>query len=330
MATGVQADKIVIATGNPAPRSLSGAPAGYYGSPWIPGALAGLHYDEERPNRDLLLIGSGLTAIDAFLALESQGYRGKIHCVSRSGKLPHPHTCYHPLPDAFIAPRDAAARELLRAIRRRVREVESQGVDWRAIIDSLRNVTNDIWCSMGVAEQRRVLRHLKTWWDIHRHRMAPEIAAKVTAARDGGKLCILAGRIQRLLEHKNGIHAEITQRTGESLTLNVERVISCTGSEEDYRRLPNPLIQSLLSTQRIAPNHIGRGLRADPYGGLIDAAGIANDWLLTLGPPRVGGLFETTAVPELRKQAEALASYLSAVIREPVEVPVELYLAAGI
>jgi len=112
--------------------------------------------------------------------------------------------------------------------------------------------------------------------------------------------------------------------------LQVDRVISCAGSEEDYSRMPNPLIQSLLRAGRIAPNAIGKGLRTDAYGALLDGDGVASDWLFTMGPPRLGGLFETTAVPELRKQAEALASYLSAVIYEPIEVPVDLYLAAGI
>ncbi len=326
----VQADKVVMATGNPAPGLLQGAPAGYYGSPWVSGALAGPFDKEHHPQQQILLIGAGLTAVDAFLALEGQGYRGRVHCVSRRGKLPHPHTFYHPLPDPYVAPPHAGARELLRAIRRSVREAESRGVDWRAVIDSLRNVTNDIWCAMEPVEQRRVLRHLKTWWDIHRHRMAPAIGARVAAAREHGQLCVHAGRVRRLLACEGGIRAEIIQRDGTPLTLDVDRAISCTGSEEDYRRLTNPLIQCLLGTERIAPNYIGKGLRTNSYGVLVDADGVTTDWLLTLGPTRVGGLFETTAVPELRKQAEALASYLSAVIYEPVEAPVELYYAAGI
>jgi uncharacterized NAD(P)/FAD-binding protein YdhS len=321
----IRVDRVVIATGNPAPRPVPNAPAGYFGSPWLPGALAGLD-----PDSSLLFIGAGLTAVDALLALESQGHRGKIHCVSRRGKLPHAHTFYRPLHDPFAAPPGAGARELLRAIRRRVREAEAHDVDWRAVVDSLRSVTNDIWVGLEIAEQRRVLRHLKTWWDIHRHRMAPEIGARVNAALFRGQLQVHAGRVQSLLEEQLGIEARIALRNGEPLTLNVARVINCTGSDEDYRRVPNPLIQSLLSTERIAPNYIGKGIRTDPHGAIIDADGVTTDWLLTLGPPRLGGLFETTAVPELRKQAEALASYLSAVIYEPVEVPVELYLAAGI
>jgi uncharacterized NAD(P)/FAD-binding protein YdhS len=321
----IAADRVVIATGNPAPRPLGNAPAAYFGSPWLPGALAHLN-----PDAAVLFIGAGLTAVDAFLALESQGHRGQIHFVSRRGKVPHTHTFYRPLHENFSAPPGAGARELLRAIRQRVRQAETHGVDWRAVIDSLRHVTNDIWCSLDIAEQRRILRHLKTWWDIHRHRMAPEIGARVAAARFRQQLVVHAGRVQSLLEQRSAVQANIVQRDGKFLMLNVARVVNCTGSDEDYRRVPNPLIQSLLTTGRIAPNYIGKGIRTDQHGAIVDADGVTADWLLTLGPPRLGGLFETTAVPELRKQAEALASYLSAVIYEPVETPVDLYLAAGI
>jgi uncharacterized NAD(P)/FAD-binding protein YdhS len=321
----LDAEKVILATGNPAPRPLGTHLAGYFGSPWQRGAFAGLD-----PDGDILLIGAGLTAVDAFLALESQRHCGKVHLVSRRGKIPHAHTFYRPLTEPFFAAGALSARQLLCAIRLRVREAAQQGVDWRAVIDSLRPVTNEIWGSLGLAEQRRVLRHLKTWWDIHRHRMAPEIGARVIAGRERGQLQVYAGRVSQLLEAPEGLQAAITLRSQEQMTLNVQRVINCTGSEEDYRRVPNPLIQSLLGTERIVANFIGKGLRTDAYGALIDADGVTADWLLTLGPPRLGGLLETTAVPELRKQAEALASYLAAVIYEPVETPVELYLAAGI
>jgi uncharacterized NAD(P)/FAD-binding protein YdhS len=193
--------------------------------------------------------------------------------------------------------------------------------------DSIRPVTNDIWCELELCEQRRVLRHLKTWWDIHRHRMAPEIGAKVAGARARGQIVVHAGRLKQLAADGR---AEISLRTQEMLTLDVQRVINCTGSDEDYRKTANPLVGALLAAGRIAPNAIGKGLRTSEHGELHDAGGATCDWLLTLGPPRLGGLFETTAVPELRRQAEALALYLSAVIYEPIEIVPELFMAAGI
>jgi uncharacterized NAD(P)/FAD-binding protein YdhS len=321
----IQAAKVILASGNPAPRPPAAPLPGYVGSPWQAGAFAGLD-----PERDVLLIGAGLTAIDAFLALESQRHRGKIHMVSRRGKIPHAHTFYRPLAEPFSVQGALGARQLLRAIRLRVREAAEQGVDWRAVIDSLRPVTNEIWCNLGLTEQRRVLRHLKTWWDIHRHRMAPEIGGRTMAARERGQLHVYAGRVHGMTETAEGLRATVALRSGGEMPLDVQRVIYCVGSELDYRRVQNPLIQSLLGTERISPNFIGRGLRTDQFGALVDADGVTADWLLTIGPPRLGGLLETIAVPELRKQAEALASYVAAVIYEPVELPVELYLAAGI
>jgi uncharacterized NAD(P)/FAD-binding protein YdhS len=310
--------KIVLACGNPPPRLLTGG----MDSPWAPGAFAELDRD-----RDILLIGSGLTAVDAFLALQAQGHRAKVHFLSRRGKLPHPHQPYRPLPESFSPSGAMGARLLLCEIRRHVREAEAQGVDWRAVIDSMRPVTNDIWRELDLREQQRVLRHLKTWWDIHRHRMAPEIGAKIAAARASGQIIVHAGRLQQF---DKGTRATISLRTNQTLTLDVQRVINCTGSNEDYAQTANPLLRSLLASGRIAPNPVGKGLRTSEHGELRDVDGATADWLFTLGPPRLGGLFETTAVPELRKQAEALALYLSSVIYEPIEIVPELFMAAGI
>ena len=197
------------------------------------------------------------------------------------------------------------------------------------MVDSLRPITNDVWRGMELAEQRRALRH-KTWWDIHRHRMAPEIGRKVAAARERGQLCVHAGRVAKLEENDGSLRARVRLRNGGDLTLNVQRTINCTGPDEDYRTNPNPFVASLRDTGRVAPNYIGKGVRTDAFGAMIDTDGVTTEWLLTLGPPRLGGLLESTAVPEVRKQAEALAGYLAARIFEPVETPVELYLAAGI
>jgi len=314
----IQGGKIVLACGNPPPRPLTGG----VDSPWVAGAFADLDRD-----RDILLIGAGLTAVDAFLALQAQGHRAKVHFLSRRGKLPHPHQPYRPLPESFSPSGAMGARRLLREIRRHVREAADQGVDWRAVIDSMRPVTNDIWRELDLREQQRILRHLKTWWDIHRHRMAPEIGAKIAAARASGQIVVHAGRLKQI---DCGIRALISLRTRQTLTLDVQRVINCTGSNEDYGQTANPLVRSLLASGRIVSNSIGKGLHTSGHGELRDVDGATCDWLLTLGPPRLGGLFETTAVPELRKQAEALALYLSAVIYEPIEIVPELFMAAGI
>ncbi len=275
-------------------------------------------------------MGAGLTAVDAFLALLSQGHTGKIHVLSRRGKLPQSHAPYRPLPNPFRVPENPTARSLLRNIRTEVKAAVGRGSDWRAVIDSLRPVTNEIWTKLSEAEQRRVFRHAKTWWDIHRHRMAPEINGKVQDALARGQLIVHAGRLRQIKAERTGLATSIATRSGERLALTIERIINCTGPDSDYRSSGDRLVRSLFNAGHASPGRIGRGLSTTDGGDLIGADGEGNDWLLTLGPPRSGDLLETIAVPELRKQAEAVANRLLSISKEPIEIMPELYMAAGI
>jgi uncharacterized NAD(P)/FAD-binding protein YdhS len=83
----LQADKIVLALGNPASRCLFDSLPGYYPSPWQPDVFRDLGAEKE-----VLVVGAGLTAVNALLVLVSQAHRGRIHMLSRTGKLPHPRT----------------------------------------------------------------------------------------------------------------------------------------------------------------------------------------------------------------------------------------------
>ncbi len=92
--------------------------------------------------------------------------------------------------------------------------------------------------------------------------------------------------------------------------LEVDRVISCTGVQEDYANRPRPPIRSLIESGLASPNELGIGFRTDEHGALLNANLRPSSVFFTLGPPRRGELFETTALPEIREQAEALAVYL--------------------
>jgi uncharacterized NAD(P)/FAD-binding protein YdhS len=321
----ISVDRAVLALGNPPSRSLADPLPGYFPSPWQSSALAELD-----PNKPVLLVGAGLTAVDAFMALLSQGHAGTIHVLSRRGKLPLPHAPYRPLPESFPVPESPTARNLLRNIRADVNAAVARGSDWRAVIDSLRPVTNEIWSRLSEKEQRRIFRHGKTWWDIHRHRMAPEINGKVQDALERGQLIVHAGRLKQVTRNGSGLAVGIAMRSGERLPLAVERIINCTGPDSDYRVSGDSFVRSLFNAGHATPGRIGRGLGTTGAGDLVGADGEGNDWSLTLGPPRLGDLLETIAVPELRKQAESVANRLLSISKEPVEIMPELFMAAGI
>lgn len=311
--------KVVLALGNfsatsPAPLTAV-ANTGYVKDAWASDAIADLN-----PEDAILLVGTGLTMADAVVALHQQGFKGQIHAVSRHGLMPQRHkptTPYQTFIDVETAPK--TARGLLHLVRQELQQAQ----DWRAVIDAIRPVTQQLWQVLPFNEQKRFLRHVKAYWEVHRHRIATEIANILDAAIKSGQLMHYAGRVQSCRELANQVEVRIQERgTHKDITLQVKRIINCTGANCNYRRLQHPLIASLQEQRLIRPNALGMGIDTAANGALIDADGKASPMLYTLGTPRKGNLWETTAVPEIRVQAANLAQELLKSLQPKTYTPV--------
>ncbi|HEY9639450.1 MAG TPA: hypothetical protein V6C57_03145 [Coleofasciculaceae cyanobacterium] len=211
---------------------------------------------------------------------------------------------------AFMTPDTApkTIRGLLRRVRAEVEIAAAQGYDWRSVIDALRPITQPLWQQLPLGEQQRFLRHLKPYWEVHRHRIAAKMGNSVEEMLSSGQLRIKSGRIQDYCASQDAVAVTVRHRQTKTNTiLNVSRVVNCTGIESDYRRSDQPLIAHLRSQHLIRPNEIGLGLDTAANGAVLDAAGQVSTLLYTLGTPRKGDLWETIAVPELRGQAQAVA-----------------------
>lgn len=304
------ADRIVLALGNSAHQPstshlLKNMPDAYLRNAWVAGALANLD-----PDASVLLVGTGLTMVDMVVALHEKQHRGKIYAVSRRGLAPLPHRSTKPYSN-FLPP-DAApktVRGLLKCLRKEVQVATRQGYDWRSVIDSLRPITQQLWQQLPYPEQRRFLRHATPYWDVHRHRIAPEIGEIVQAMLDAEQLSVTAGRIQDYQMTSDGVAITIRpRRTKNKTVLNVSRIVDCTGVQVDYRRSSQALIANLRTQGLLRPNHIGLGADTTHDGIVLDVQGNRSTLLYTLGTPRKGNLWETIAVPELREQAQRLAT----------------------
>ncbi|HTZ54265.1 MAG TPA: FAD/NAD(P)-binding protein [Candidatus Acidoferrum sp.] len=300
-------DALIVATGNaqPAPwiRAHADIVAGerFFPSAWDEGALI-------CPDRDgdVLLLGTGLTAVDAVIGLRSNGHRGTIWMVSRRGLLPSEHRFFDAPPD--LDPDATSMNDLLGA----ARTLDRRPHVWRFAMDSLRPRTNALWQALSVDDRRRFVRHALPFWNIHRHRMAPEIAEFIAAEIAADRLRMVAGRTGTFAAHANGLRVPIALR-GEDRTIELEvgRAINCSGPTHDFRLLDNPLIGNLLEQGTMQPSELEIGINVAPSGALRDAAGAEAERIFTIGPVRFGTLIETTAVPEIRAQAEDLANLIA-------------------
>jgi uncharacterized NAD(P)/FAD-binding protein YdhS len=314
---------VVLATGNfppGAPRipglaASSSFAGGLRSSQYVQFAWSA-HALENLPREgSVLLLGSGLTSIDMIMALKSKAFRGTIHILSREGLIPSRHQPIQAWPVFWSENSPRTVRGLLRLIREQVEVAAEKGIDWRSVVDSLRAVTPQIWQSLPVSEQRRFLRHARPYWDIHRHRLAPEIADIFSDMEAEGQVRFHTGRVTRYAEDGNLAEIVYQERGSDtSKRLHAHRVINCTGSETDCRRIDDSLITSLFVQGLARPDPLFLGLEVDAHGALIDHLGKPSRVLFTIGPTRKGHLWETTAVPEIRHQAEQLAAHLVTVL----------------
>lgn len=299
------ADAAVLATGPAAPSTAWAPPRlrdspRFIAEPWAPGALDGPGAD----HCDILLVGTGLTAVDLALTLDRPDRT--VHALSRTGLLPQPHAICPagPMP----APPDLSGTSLgrlRRAVYRHLsRSLRTHG-DWRPALDSLRPHTARLWHSLTPGEREEFLAREGTLWNTHRHRMAPATAEHVSRARTARRLHVHTGTvIGARPDGDAGLRAELSGGP----TLHVGWVIDCTGPG---RRPDDPLWRALFAAGTAVAGPLGMGV-ATRDGRLVDARGEAAAPLFTLGAPRRGELWETTAIPEIRAQAAELARRLLA------------------
>jgi uncharacterized NAD(P)/FAD-binding protein YdhS len=316
-------DSVVLATGNLPSRLPFPAPASnrIIHDPWRPNALAGIGSDAS-----VLLIGTGLTMVDTLLSLGERGHAGPIHAVSRHGLLPRAHRAGGHWPaflDASLSPKDA-----LRLFRMNIAQAEQRGIPWQRVFDAARPVVASLWHRWTIGQRAQFLRHLRSIWDIHRHRMADRIAALVNELLWNGRLTITAGRVLATDEHKDGVTAVIRPRSEKALTVDVDAIVNCTGPDLDIRHSDNPLLANILRRGFVRSDPLGLGIETQ-NGAAVEAQGTTSDWLFVLGPPSRPAWWEITAVPEVSAQIDRLVDRLSAANTEAFRPLPAIFLDIG-
>jgi uncharacterized NAD(P)/FAD-binding protein YdhS/flavin reductase (DIM6/NTAB) family NADH-FMN oxidoreductase RutF len=317
----VRADRVVLATGIPLPALPGWATAElqesgtYVHDPWESGLLGA----EETESGPVVLIGTGLTMVDVALTLGASGDEAPLQAISRHGLLPRAHLDTQPgapVPDPAAWP-DELSR-LVPEVLVEAAAAADRGDDWRVVVDCLRPVTNTIWSGLDIDQQRFFVERLSRLWEIHRHRMAPEVAMALEAMRRSGKLRVTAAEILSAEPGEEGMLLRVRPRGSDSeQAVAAARVINCSGPADDVERRHDPFLAAVLGAGLGRAHPLGFGLDVDDEGALIDRSGAPSGRLFALGSLRKGHLWETTAVPELRRQARDLADHLETLLARP-------------
>lgn len=293
--TVIRARHIVLAGGNP-PCGDKGWPEGsrFIADAWRWRLAGGTAPDAAH----IVIVGTGLTAVDMILSLRADGYDGPVTAVSPHGWFPRPHedpvTSYaHGREMAAEMMQARTARGYLRLLRGHIARARG---DWRAVIGGIRDHTVMLWQALPPAEQSRFMRHLWSRWNVHRHRMAADIHARLTG---DDRLRVVAG----IVAVDAAGTVTVRGRDGQDATIADATVINCTGP--DYRRMVagDPLLASLLAGGYVAAGPLGLGIATPLVPGLH-----------ALGTVLLGERLETTAVPDLRQQAAAVATRIAAAL----------------
>lgn len=314
----VWVDKVALCLGHFAPRSPSVAglellqPPQYIADPWDTQAIARID-----KHATVSTLGAGLSMVDVLLQLREQGFAGKVTAMSRHGLWPRAHV---PQSSSIRIPEpsDAAtAQSVLHSLRQQIADHARHGGDWRQVIDAMRPHTAALWRRLGPREQARILRHAKSLWDVHRHRVAPQVGQMMAKMRHAGLLTHRAGRLRSVaLNPVNDGQAHPLRlgwrlrHEGDIWQQQADVLINCTGAHNDWQRASSALPQALLAGGRVVPGAHRLGLSMTVAGALYGADGQPSTTLWSMGPTRLGLDFESVAVPELRIQAEALAAVL--------------------
>lgn len=310
----VAANAVVLAIGALAPRALKAVSAdalasgAYVLDPWN-------QQEPATPPRRVLVIGTGLTAVDALISAANRWPHAELVAVSRHGLLPFRHPVAPLAPYPYQEDLNAAlldcdgTRSMLRLIREALADPE--GVDWRAVIDGMRPINARLWQGLTVAQRRQFLRHARWVWEASRHRTAPASFETVQALIESGRLQVHAARV---LAVDGGGPLAVTVRgraTQLMSTIEADRVIQATGLDTAVAYARDPLLAQLLQAGLATPDPLQLGLAAEADGRLLDTGGQPQACFLGIGSLLRGNLWECTAMPEIRAAAQRLADALT-------------------
>jgi uncharacterized NAD(P)/FAD-binding protein YdhS len=266
------------------------------------------------PNQGrLLLVGSGLSALDVLAFLDAQGFAGEVTLISPRGLLPLPHEPVFaaqgatPLTAADLQQAPRSLGPLVRWVRATIESAVQDGVPWQRAVDRLRPHVSALYRALPPAHRARFVRHVRPYWDVFRHRAPADAMARVEAWARAGRLRRLAGRVTIDQGDRGELHVDIRERSGHQRRERFDAMVRCVGPALDVAEAQTPLLRSLIDGGLATLVPHGLGIETTTDGRVVDGRGEPSSRLYGIGAVRRASDWETTSVPDIARHAQQLA-----------------------
>lgn len=311
----LNAQFVVIATTHPPPdvpsalRPILGDPR-LITDALVPGALSRI-----QPEDRIVIVGAGLTMADVVASLDRQGHRGSITAISRRGLRSRGHSITTSEPYGDFKTPVARASGLLKQIRSTIADAESQGVTWHAVIDAVRTDAQTFWPQLPIAERRRIVRHLRVYWDVHRFRIAPQIEDALDRRISEGSLSIVASSLTRVNATPQAITLSAASRArGEVRSFDTDHLIVTTGPGHATILATQSYLAGLAKAGHIKSDPLGLGVAVDGESHALNLHGRPQPTLLVAGPLARATFGELMGLPQVSAHALRVAGEIAAAL----------------
>ncbi|SCB08130.1 FAD/NAD(P)-binding protein [Rhizobium hainanense] len=313
----VDADILVIATSHPSPLppqvlqdALADHPR-FVPDPTRPDALVAI-----RAGDRVLVVGNGLTSADVIASLALRGHKGPVTAISRRGLRSRGHAAIKQEPFGdFAAQPSKTAIDLLRRVRAAIRKAQGEGRSWHAVIDQVRAQGRQIWHALPIEERRRLVRHLRPFWDVHRFRVAPQVEAVSEGALASGRLEILAASVAAVGVADGVVDCTLQLSRSElSIERQFDAVVVTTGPGHRGILQSQGWIDELSRAGYLAMDPARLGFSCDMRSRALAGDGTVVPSLFISGPLARGTFGELMGLPEVVEHAVLVADQVAGAI----------------
>ena len=294
----IVAQRVIIATGNPPPiwpcavQNIQTAmsPSQLIESPWVGQDLGNIHTHEE-----IILLGGGLTALDAINALVGQGHQGVIKVIG-------PRAVFPPMQAGWKRegqpdwPKNLTPAKLVRFIRNYLPSAPTDSVVWQSAWEELRPNINMIWQQFSYFQRRILFKRLGWLWSLYRFRASPQTIKAYRKLEANKQIQFVLGRAKRI-----EVAQTVTVVLGDGSKVSGDRIFNCTGVGRD------PLLSKLIADQIARPDALGKSIAVTSDYKVSKLSGGEWDDLWMIGPATMGSLGDVIAASSIAKQAEQLS-----------------------